>query len=249
MATDTVQDDLIQSGMSIAEKVAHRYNIKTPSTITYDELYAEALYVMHTATKTYKPDGGQSWTTYAYERISFGLADFLRTHASMNRNRSGNPRGIRFEFSDNLPVNTDDHDKADYAAPMPDKNAADAEHLATILSILEKLGDPRKSLFLMYLEDVSVAEMSRRFGYCPETIDKLIISIIDHIRSHFLGQKILPCSVPQNTDIQFTAEELAAMRQAWKDGASFAFLAGEYGVSPPTMRNICLHLGTKYGRV
>jgi len=235
--------------MSTANKLAHIYNSKTPSTISYDELYAEALYIVQGALNTYKDEGGQSWNSYVYGRISFGLVDFLRNNATMNKSKYGEARGIKFISDNSLSPNTDEFDLVDPLAPLPDKEAAISEHLATILSILEKLGEPRKSIFHMYLEDEPVAEMTRRYGYCPETIDRLIISILDHIRSHFMGQKILPCIMPQNNDIPFSTEELATMRQAWKDGASFTFLAGEYGVSPPTMRNICLHLGTKYGRV
>lgn len=76
--SDMTPDELVESHLDLAKKLAQCMNKKTPLSITFDELLSPAYLGLVKASRKFDPAKGNKFVTYASPAVNGAIIDYLR---------------------------------------------------------------------------------------------------------------------------------------------------------------------------
>jgi len=154
--SDMTPNQLAESCLGLAKRIAMRKARTTPACITFDELLSPAYLGLVDASRKYKPDRGVPFSGYAGLRISGAIQDYLRARQWVNpRSRMENIPSIqsldmRQPNGDYIP--TDEHDQVSAASQLDDaRRQLDTEEFFTI--VVRCLSEKQRTIIRMYYID------------------------------------------------------------------------------------------------
>lgn len=168
--------------LGLAYKVCCKYTSKTGEPVEGSEYLCDAYLALVRAEKSFDPDRGFAFSTYAWTAIE----------REIDRSFSKKLRISKHEISDEHPLSTA-IDDSESILLMDEKKEHISRITKEILSIRmrkDSRRDGRRMMKQFYLEGKSLAEIAKEYGVSRQRVQQKIQEVFKYIRSRQKFKKI-----------------------------------------------------------
>lgn len=168
--------------------VVNRIAPRLPVSVSEDELFAAGMYGLMRAARSYDPDRGAGFKTYAYHRIRGAILDDLRRLDFLPRSLRDRARANGEDAPSMLSIPTDE-DGHESLAAQPVAHKAETEDLTELLhkAIDELPAKMRIVMSLYYRENMKMRDIGERLKLTESRVSQIHSNAVARLRRVMRG--------------------------------------------------------------
>ncbi len=177
------RDEELEQWRQLVWYVVNRIRPRLPASVGEEDLFSAGMVGLLSAARSYDPNRGAEFKTYAYHRIRGAILDELRRLDFLPRSQRERNRRIGRESPGLVPLPTDE-DGQECLEAAPERQAVDNEDLlARLREEIDRLPARMRTVMALYhYEGLKMREIGERLGLTESRVSQIHSNAVSRLR-------------------------------------------------------------------